>query len=867
MKVSFVSQLVSRIYFCVALTALSLTAVAEAAQVDVHKQYTFNLPRQTVADSLNDIAKHTGAQFLFPYELAKSVTAKPVSGYFTLLEATSQLLQNTGLKSDLVDGVLTISSQDDASTAFNQSKGKSMNIKHRKSLLATLVGLFAAGGAATATAQDEMQESARAQSVLEEIVVTATKKGIAENVQDIPIAVTAITSNQLEQMHFDDLTDLGSTIPNAQLHINEISTNKAEFYIRGVGVAGNPSMGGDSAVGVSIDGMALSSPFGVITDMFDVESIEVLRGPQGTLFGLNSTGGVVVINTKRPSGEFGGSVRTIVGSDDRKDVAFSIEDALIDDVLAARISLVYNDRDGYFKNDIDPGDRVGSERMSMAHSSFRYTPREDLTVDMILEYAEGDHEAPAQRALLRDPVVGFTPSSDPTVVSMDYTGGPDKSRREHAILEVNWEVGGGVLTSISAYRDFSSDVSLDLDGMGHVTTYSFNINGGGSGTKQLHEQISEELRYATNINEDIQLTSGLYYSEQKATVYNHWLGDNDNVGGWFGVSTQDQTALGLFAQSDINVADDFVLTLGARYTEEEKEVDIGILNTCDEGFKNCEHIIDDNTWSNMSYRLGLQWLLSDRSQAYIAFNRGFRSGGYNLNIHSFQPRVPPIYDEEIAETVELGWKSDLLDNRLRLNVAAFFNRYDDYQLIGRFQIPGTPGRSPKVVNAGEVEVKGIEAELNYLVTDRFSINTSIGLLDAEIKSIIPLDITGDGIVDPELTNDLGLALVPDLTFNLTMLYNYPVSTGGLVTLRGNYGYEDEKFGAGVQNETIIASSQTVDLSATYLTSDEKIRLSLFGKNLTDEYKEQELTSNNTSGFYTLAPRKPRTWGVEVMYSF
>jgi len=205
MKASFVSQLVSRICFCVALTTLSLTAVAEAAQVDVHKQYTFNLPRQTVADSLNDIAKHTGAQFLFPYELAKSVTAKPVSGYFTLLEATSQLLQNTGLKSDLVDGVLTISSQDDASTAFNQSKGKSMNIKHRKSLLATLVGLFAAGGAATATAQDEMQESARAQNVLDEIIVTAEKR--EASMQDVPISISAFSGDQLEQSGITESLD------------------------------------------------------------------------------------------------------------------------------------------------------------------------------------------------------------------------------------------------------------------------------------------------------------------------------------------------------------------------------------------------------------------------------------------------------------------------------------------------------------------------------------------------------------------------------------------------------------------------------------------------------------------------------------
>ncbi|MDC1512869.1 TonB-dependent receptor [Porticoccaceae bacterium] len=812
----------------------------------------FYIPQQRADTALTLFAEQANLTLVFPFDKVREKTANRLVGDYPVHTAVKLLLDNTGLTPTFSDQlVLNIAIE---------TKGKSMNIKHRKSLLATLVGLFAAGGAATATAQDEMQESSRVQRALEEIVVTATKKGSAENLQDVPIAMSAFNSEQLDGLFFENLTDIGKRAPNVILDSRSSNPSQSSFFIRGVGSA-LETVSSDPAVGVVIDGMALNSSVGILTDMFDVESVEVLRGPQGTLFGRNATGGVVSIKTKRPTGEFHSSIRGTYGSYGRQDVAFSVEDSLIDGELAARFSVMYKDHEGYYRNDVDPGDRVGDARQSTARTAIRWNPSEELTLDLTLEYGEADFEAVPARNISN--IIGFVPNPDPSVVSMNYTGQGDESHWGHAILEANWDLGEGVLTSITGYRKFYTDSSADLDGTGDFT--AFNINGDG-GTAMWLGHWSEELRYAKNIGENIQLTSGVYYFSSNFHELSQWGGDNDNNGGFFGDGEVDHKIVGVFSQGEINITENVIFTIGGRYTQEDKEADIGFVGSCDNNHENCLRFKDDQNWSNFSYRLGLQWMINDDSHVYATINRGFRSGGYN--IETFAGGNPGPYDEEVVDAFELGWKSQLLNDKIRLNLATFYNQYDDFQVQALFKVPDQLVRVQGILNAAEVEMKGVEAEVNALITDRLSVSASVGILDHEIKSIYPIDVNNDGIEDPELSKELELGLVPDLTYNLSVLYDIPVLDLGLITLRANYSYKDETFGAGAQNILLTDEIAKTDISATFLSSNEKLRVSLFGKNITDELSSQKLTPNNREAFNNIFyAAAPRTWGVEVQYNF
>ncbi len=259
-----------------------MTAVAEA-DLNLHQRYNIDLPQQTVAESLNALAQQTGAQFLFPYQLANAQAAQPVKGQLTLLQATHQLLHNTGLQSDLVDGVLTISLAGDGGYSGNQNhKGKRMNTNKRKTVLATMVGLFAAGGMSATVAQGHVGESARAQNVLDEIIVTAQKR--EQNVQDVAIAITAISGDQLKSKGIDSPSDLQFSVPG--LTLGATITGGAQVTMRGIG-AENLTPGGDPGVPLHIDGHYIQSSAYMLKDFFDVERVEVLRCPQGTLYGRN----------------------------------------------------------------------------------------------------------------------------------------------------------------------------------------------------------------------------------------------------------------------------------------------------------------------------------------------------------------------------------------------------------------------------------------------------------------------------------------------------------------------------------------------------------------------------------------------------
>ena len=428
---------------------------------------------------------------------------------------------------------------------------------------------------------------------------------------------------------------------------------------------------------------------------------------------------------------------------------------------------------------------------------------------------------------------------------------------KQAILDISWELGGGVLTSITAWRDSMQQVGFDGSGTG-ISIVDIDEKTFGA-----QDQVSQELRYAVDISDRVNITSGVYYFNQnlQSALGLSFFGGSPT----WGDSIIDHRTYAVFTQSDIKLSNRFVLTLGGRYTIEKKDARMALRDGIDcEGFQtNCNYSFNDSEeWSAFSHRINLQWIINDNAQAYLSWNRGFRGGGYNAE----STANPGPYEPETVDAYEVGLKTELFDSRVRANLAIFWNQYKDLQRnVFPPQDPDsdvTPGQ--EILNAAEVQIAGFEAEINVLVTEHFTLSGSLGLVDSEFDSFDGLDVNSDGSPDPELAKDLKLIRTPDYTYSFSGVYERDFSFGGLA-LRVDYSFTDERPGND-QNTVFLDEHNELNASATYYAPDRKFSLSAFGKNLTNDIDAS--WASNVGGFMTVVyPNAPRTWGVEVNYEF
>ncbi len=724
-------------------------------------------------------------------------------------------------------------------------------------------------GAAMTSDPVQAQEGMKDRAQLEEILVTATKKGRAENVQDVPVSITALGENQLDAMHFESIADIGYKFPNATLKESNLAPGQAFFFIRGVGVT-HASASVDPSVGFTLNGMPFGVSVGATMDSFDLESLEVLRGPQGTLFGRNTTGGVVAVRTKRPTGEFGFEAQGTLGSYDRRDIAVGIENALVEDKLAGRLALMYKDHDGYYKN-ANGGDRIGEADTKLIRPTLVFTPSNTLDITLFAEYGERDGDQTPVRNLYEGFYSLFTPPSDDLRVLDHDLPGHFYQEWWHTIAEANWNVGPGVLTSVTGYREVELETSIDIDG-----TSSFGVIPNFPSAGVIHygpafyeqEQFSQEIRYAMDIGERFNLTTGLFYFDQSYESHRilNIFGNIDR-----GHSFNDHDTYAVFAQGDVRLTEDWVLTLGGRYSKENKDIrNATYEGGCEQDPSdvsrniNCNYDFEDSEgWENFSPKVGLQWLINDTTQAYASWTKGFKSGGY-VDDANVPAEVGP-YDEETVEAYEIGLKTDLLDGKLRMNLAAFFNDYTDMQrfVISTILVDGEPENIKSVLNVGGAQVMGFEAEVTWLATERLTLSGNLGLMSNDIKEFNGLDVDHDGIPDPELAKDVELANVPEVIYNLAVAYDIPLSIGEF-SVRSDYTYTGKRPGDD-DNALFLDPYRSLNLSATLATHDGHYRLSLFGKNVLDDVS---LESGAKSSFTATGnPNKPRTWGIEFTYIY
>lgn len=710
------------------------------------------------------------------------------------------------------------------------------------------VSAIALLGLGTALAQDAAPDDAQDDG--EEVVVTAQKR--EQRLQDVPLSVTAFTAQTLENQGTQSLVDLNAKSPNVVLAPVGAYPYASAFYMRGLGFADVESSF-EPAVGVEMNGIYLARNSGALQDFFDIASVEVLRGPQGTLYGRNTIGGVVAVRTKRPDGGFNGEVQGTIGDHGRREFRGAVNFP-ISDVLSGRVSLLYKDYDGYTYNatrNVTEGyNETFAGRLTLA-----YTPSETFDATLIVDVnSERGSGASFSNAALPGNVYagpGFsTPGITPRTV---YGGTPIFADLDTwgVALEANWDLGFGTLTSVTGYRSFKDRVFSDYDASA-ITFFEALRD-------QKHWQFSEELRLASNGDGPLNYVVGVYFLNQSYKITNDQSGLIYGGGTLSQIASQDNTAYAVFGQLDYDVTEQLTLTAGGRYSYEKKTFTNDPLGPVGPS-------TFEDSWSDFSPKLAVAYRFNENVMAYGQWQQGFRSGGFNGRAATVTSAGP--YDAETVDSYEIGLKTTLADRRLRLNIAAFSNTYHDMQQgVQGFTSAGL--YETLIVNAATAKMDGFEVEANWVVGGGVTLNGSVGYLDARFDEYFA-DLTSDGIDNPTDNSDLPLPYAPRWSASLGFTYVGDFDFGR-VTFNTNVVYMDDIFTSGgtlnrISDVQVRSENTLLDATLSLEAPDGQWRVALWGKNLTDE-----LVINNTFGLGALGNLRiyapPRTWGLDLGFRF
>lgn len=735
---------------------------------------------------------------------------------------------------------------------------------------------------------------AREKSVgIEEVIVEARR--VSESQQDVPIAVTAFTAADIENMAPRTFRDFDGTVPNLFVSMNAASAQGGAIFIRGIGYPGTEKTQSPN-VGMIIDGVPLGSNTGQLMDMFDVQQVEVNRGPQGVLFGKNTTGGT--INIKRIAPEFnkwGGAVSALYGDYDEQTFKGRINVPIVDDTLALKVGYTNKQRDGYWDNvNLGCNECAGDVDYEAWTVAALWAPTENLDIKLTYDNIEDNSDIAPMDALYN----GKTPFT----TEADFNGAMEYDV-DAVTLEVNWETGIGTFTSITGYRDSTDRVVNDFDGS-TLAAPIIPIVQLNPVRDQDFTQTSQELRLSGSFTDNIDFTTGVYYYESDhdftqntATVLQlpnpaplgtpcdvvfgpAFPNPNPALGSLLcqsgqttdlHIASEDVESLGVFGSVTWRPIDKLELAFGARYIDEEKDFDNAFFETTDPtNILVGTTVDDDDSWDDTIIKATAAYRFNPQVMLYGSYAEGFLSGGFS--IRGTQPQFV-TYDPETVESWELGVKTDLWDNRVRLNVTAFYTDQKDKQFLSIIGAPvgqAFPTTDTVVNNLPETEIKGLEMELLVAFNEYFSVNLIGGIQDGESKSFV-IDGARLGLPPgPFFADDSDLAFFPEWNWAITPTFQTEIGPGRLVAT-ATYKDQDEYI-IGVNSldfgNIYEDGYSRFDARIAYewtLANDDLLVISAFGKNLTDEeYREHILDlAQPNSGFQGWGA--PRTWAVEVQY--
>jgi iron complex outermembrane recepter protein len=650
-----------------------------------------------------------------------------------------------------------------------------------------------------------------------DIIVTAQKR--SENIQDVPIAISAVSSEYLESRDISSIDRLGSIAPNVKIERAPSNKTISQISIRG-SVTINPAVTWEPAVGLYLDGVYIAKAQGSIFDVADLERVEILRGPQGTLYGRNALAGAVNLVTKKPSGEAGGSAEITYGNFD-----YMKGKAILNlpkfGIFSAKLSGQIQKRNGFIKigpnpfpaaflarpNSVtDTNDLYGESGMFQ----LRAEPSDNITIDYALDYSRFN-QRPDYAQLVKvnrngDPRDIFDPASPSypfagaffplnlyTNTTRQSSGSIDgsplfeKSRTYGHSLTIAVDLGAAMLKSISSYRNLQWSDSLDLDGSPLDVAFTQRFT-------TFHAYSQELQLTGTAANNRLNYVLGGFYYKEKAET----LGPQSFFGGAtrfqsdYGSHTE---AFALYAQLDYKLTDAFKLTLGGRYTHEKKDVRrfLQIPGTPAVTLVNIPYGgVPDAKYNNFSPAATLSYEVNDNVNVYARFARGFKSGGFNGETNDFRAPFAGCptgafelcnpYRPEKVDSYELGIKTKLLDNRLILNLAAFRDQHKDIQL-SIFEATGAA--SSIVRNAASARIQGLELEAIARPAEWLTINGSVAYLNAKYNRYI------DGGID--VTNNRAFPHAPKYTAAIGADWRIAEGDWGKFNLTGDMNFVSAYF--------------------------------------------------------------------------
>jgi iron complex outermembrane receptor protein len=729
-----------------------------------------------------------------------------------------------------------------------------------------------------------------AQDDVEEIVVTARR--VNEKLQDVPVAVTAFTSANLESRGVDTLDQIAKYTPNIRFDGAAALSGgnyNSTVFVRGVG-QNDFAIFSDPGVGFYVDDVYYARSIGGIMDAVDIDSVQVLRGPQGTLFGKNTVGGAVLITTAQPELDaVSGRVEGTTGRYNRADVKGAINIPIVKDVLALRVSGALLNRDGYVKRLFDGGTQ-GDRNADMIRAKLRYRPNDQLTVDLGADYTRARETSAPSDLLAVGNAPGITgvpflvnynrfvapsrgvvaPDGQRTVNPSFITaspfetwagGGPNRNDLDLWGVQgtVAYELGGATLKSITAYRDLKAYFARDGDNTPFVFRQTTNDD------KQW--QLSQELQLSGKTFDDrlSYVLGGFYFKEKASDIATADLAIGLSpplaltppfTPAVFIRNYVDNKGWALFGQADFKLTDALSLTAGGRYTHDEKQ--FTSINTRQSDNVQFINTTVGATFKKFTPKLGVNYTISKDLLLYGSWSKGFKQGGFNGRPLVSAAEVTEYRPEELS-TYEVGVKSQWFERRLTANFAAFHSIYKDIQLT----VNQTPTNF--VANAAGGKIDGFEAELVMRPVRWFTVNASAGYLDAWYTSvgeglgptqILPINLNSHFVKAPKWTASAGAEI------------RHQLNGAGELALRGDVTkysriYHD------VANTALITDDGYVLVNArlSYTLPGDAIQLSVFGSNLT---KALYLVSGNASGAFGLAEAsygRPREWGISASYKF
>lgn len=726
----------------------------------------------------------------------------------------------------------------------------------RKPLSFIIGALLAAPYAVHAQRAPVQGEEARA-NTLDAITVSARKR--EESLQEVPVAVTAFTADGLDKLNIEDLSDLGAFVPNLTVYAARGSSSTLTAYIRAVGQS-DPLWGVDPGVGLYLDDVYVARPQGALLDVFDVERIEVLRGPQGSLYGKNTIGGAIKYVSSALEEEFYGRGSVTIGNYSQLDAKASVSLPL-GAGWASRIAVASLSRDGYGKN-IVTGQDVSDKEILAARATLGYLGSPDFTAKFTVDWMDDQSGVRGARMLAPNnnvviPVAGIAPLDHRFNVRNGMPNINDTSMKG-ASATLSWNIGDAwVLKSVTAYRESDTETNIDFDTLQNTI----------ADVKAFYsdDQLSQEFQLNYDAGGKVRGVAGLYWFTGSAggQVLNNFYGLS--FGDTQGVVDTDSVAV--YGEFTWDFAERWALTLGGRYTDEKKTADVYNIGYTDASFTRPNGAVaadfeDSVSFQNFSPKVSVDFKVSDEILLYALASRGFKSGGFNIRAQATAvPRSRLPFDDETVTTVEIGAKNAFLDNRLFLNVAYFDSDYKDIQLS---VFTAVPGSNPPVffgdfTNAGKGSVEGVELEYQALLSPSFTLQGNFAWLDAKYDEFITNEAN---VADSQkFTN------APDFSAAITGLHTVQLAGGGSFTSRLSYSYQSEVYPTTDLSEAIKQPGYGLVSAGLIWQTAGAWRFALEGSNLAD--KEYRTTGYNIpalgvlTGFYGA----PRTYSLTATYDF